>query len=117
MKIRVNVGGTVVEAEGDTFVEAYEELSSLEEVFGAGICCGCCKKNVVRHRVRKNKDEDKFYEIVCLNQQCKAVLSLGCNKKGGGLYPHLKDKESKWKPNNGWEKWTGKPKTEADAEV
>lgn len=111
--VRVNLGGLVVEAQGDTMVEAYEELAALEEVFGATEC-GCCKQKLLRHVVRKNKDEDKFYEVRCLNRDCRAVLSFGCHKKGGGLYPHLKEKDdpTKYKPNNGWEKWTPKPKQE-----
>lgn len=96
--------------EADTQVEAFKILAAWEEIYGPREC-GLCKSDVY-YRVRKNKDEDEFPEVVCKNFNCKAVLALGQHKKGGGLYPHRKDKEGKWIPNNGFQKYV--PKTGID---
>jgi len=119
-------GSTIVRAEGDTHVDLFEALSSMQEVFADDVC-GCCDGDSVRFVVRQNKDDDKFYELHCLSSKCRARLSFGASKKGGGLYPKRKfdtlskgEKENRkhqekdvnewgYLPNNGWYKYTKSP--------
>jgi hypothetical protein len=91
-----------VELDGRDQRSIFEELASLSEVFGENQC-GKCKSNDIRYRVRTNKDNDKFYELVCTS--CGATMSYGCHKTGGSLFPHKKDSDGKYLPNKGWEKW------------
>lgn len=104
--------GLSIEVDGDNNKDLFENLASLEEVFGEQ-SCGKCKKGNFRHIVRV-VDDNKFYEIVCLS--CGAKLSYGSHKKGGTLFPKRKDNEegsvtgegNKYLPDKGWLKWDGK---------
>jgi hypothetical protein len=75
------------EIESDKQVDLFEDLASVQEVFGVvgNEECYLCKSKELKFTVRQNKDEDKFYEVVCL--KCRGKLAFGCNKKGGTLYP------------------------------
>lgn len=115
-----------VVGEGETQTDVFEQLASLQEVFGAVEKCGVCGCSNVRLVVRK-VDGNSFYEAHCQNggtkekqwkDACRARLSFGQNKddKKGMLYP--RDKENKKKtvmkgklkpgdylPNGGWLRW------------
>lgn len=111
---------TQVKVEGETHIDLFEGLSSVQEVFSQSSACGVCKGEDVKFLVRTNKDEDKFYELSCGNLSCRARLSYGCLKKPkGSLYPkrtwdslspgekqNRKSQESLckngWLPNGGW---------------
>ena len=99
MKIIKQQDKLTIEIEPDTFCEAFETLSSIEEVFGHTTCgvCGSEAKFVTR-----TNDSGDFYEMKCVNAKCRARLSFGKHKKGGGLFPKKKDQDGKWLPNNGW---------------
>lgn len=113
MKVQVKVAPKViVEAEADTHVDLFEQISSLQEVFGQHKCgkCGCEK---LRFVVRTDKDDNKYYELACQNFECKAKLAFGAHKKGGGLFPKRKESENQslaggtveagaYLPSNGW---------------
>lgn len=108
-----------VEVEGDSACDVFEGLSQGQEVFGHGKC-GICGNENVSFRVRANKDDDKFYEMVCNDFKCRGKLAFGCLKKPkGALYPktrwdalspsekeNRKDQESQCRagylPNGGW---------------
>jgi len=103
MKVKYRVTDSLwVEIESDTQRDMFEELSQVEEVFSHNTC-GKCGKNNVRFSVRNDKDENKYYEVKCLD--CFARLSFGANKKGGGLFPRRKDPDGNWLPDGGWMKW------------
>lgn len=103
MKLTVKLNeNLVVEVDGSNQREAFEELANAQEVFG-NIECKKCKKNNLKYQVRTNPDNDKFYEIVCLD--CFAKLSFGCTKKGSNLFPKRKDTDGKYFNDGGWLKW------------
>jgi hypothetical protein len=94
-------------------VDLLEALSDLQQrdVFVDRTCGKCGGKDIVP-RVRTDKDDNKYYELVCLSQleegspkQCYAKLSFGQNKKGGTVFVRRKDKEDNWLPDNGWTRW------------
>lgn len=83
IKARPNL---IVEIEGDDEAELFENISSAEETF-VHVACGCCGNSDLRYVVRKDDEENKYYELHCKNIQCRARLPFGVQKKGGGLYP------------------------------
>jgi hypothetical protein len=109
LKVRDNLS---FEIETKEQRDLFEQIASLLEVFGVKTC-GLCKKSDLKFIIRKNKDEDLFYEMVCLS--CGAKLAFSVNKKGGTLYPviRLKDglpaKVTDEAPfdytTKGWHKW------------
>ena len=113
-------GRMTVELEADSQTELWEELAAFQEVFEEQVC-GKCSKNNFRSVVRQDSDENKYYELHCLD--CKAKLAYGAHKKGGGLFParferkdgvNVKDKDGKNVPRgkNGWTRWNFEKKVE-----
>lgn len=98
MKLIKHLQNLTVELEADTASDAFEALASTEEVFGNNNCGACGAE--ARFVVRTN-DSGDFYEMKCENTKCRARLSFGKHKKGGGLFPKRKDGD-KWLENNGW---------------
>lgn len=80
--------------------DIWKQLSTVQEIF-ENTTCGCCKGTDVRfvHRV---VDDNAYFEVVCLNQKCRAKLAMGQHKKNGTMFPKRKDEDGKWIPNNGW---------------
>jgi len=107
MKVQIKLNPTtLVECEGQTVQEIFKGLASLSEVFRYDHCAIC---NGIRLQfvARQNKGFN-FFELRCLNEQCKARLSFGQPKDGkGGLFPQRKLKDGSYKPNNGWIRWEG----------
>lgn len=108
MQVQLKVAPQViVTADAEKETEVFEQLASMQEVFGHG-ACGKCKGTNLRFVVRQNKDEDKFYELRCMDMKCRAVLAFGCHKKpAGGLFPKIKgepgaDGKPTYLPHNGW---------------
>lgn len=110
--IKLN-GSTTIKVEGTDLKDLLEQVTQIDDAVGFEPC-GKCKSNNTAPRYRQ-VEEDKFYEIRCLD--CGAVLQLGVNKKGGTLYKKKMltddkgkavknaDGKSQWLPNNGWLKW------------
>lgn len=99
MKVKYKPSNSVeLEFESGSVKEAFEKLSSVQEVFGAAKTCGCCQSKDVRLVVRENEGFT-FYEARC--QQCHARLEFG-QPKAGGLFPKRKDETGAFKPNEGW---------------
>ena len=98
MKLIKHLSNLTVELEADTASDAFEALASTEEVFG-NTNCGACGSEA-RFVVRTN-DSGDFYEMKCESPKCRARLSFGKHKKGGGLFPKRRDGD-KWLENNGW---------------
>ena len=117
-----------IEVEGESQRDLFEELAHAQETFSHEKC-GCCNKDNFRFMCRQNEDQDKFFELMCLEYGCKAKLAFGCHKKGGGLFPKRrwdalspgertnrayqeKDCKSGFLPNNGWFKFIPNKKQE-----
>lgn len=109
--ITKTVGSVTIGVEADKMTDAFKDLSSLEEVFGIS-CCGKCGCEDLTHVVRKDTEENEYYELRCTNRDCRAKLSFGVHKKGGGIFPKRKDKDDKWLPDGGWMKWDAEKKKE-----
>lgn len=109
MKIVKHIGPYTFELEGKSIKDMWKNLSDISEVFGDQVCGACKSDNISPvHRVVEDND---FYEMRC--NDCYAKLSYGQHKKGDTLFPHRKDKDGKYKQNNGWEKYV---KNNNDAE-
>ena len=103
MKVQRKITSTtIVEVEGDTLTEVFEQLAALEEIFGGPNACGRCKKTDLRHQVR-TVDKNKFYELVCLS--CRSTFRFGVRREPvGAMFPQLKDpKTDRPKPDGGWD--------------
>jgi len=126
MKIKLKASSKVIlEAEGDTHVDLFTDIASMQEVFSEEQC-GCCNSSNIRFVARQNADEDWFYEMKCREIKCRATLQFGSRKKPkGSLYPKRRwdalspgektsraDQEelckSGYLPNNGWWKYVKK---------
>lgn len=102
MKLTVKLSDVLsAELEASDQKDIFEELSSLQEVFGQNQC-GKCKGTNLKFQVRE-VDGNKFYETRC--QSCGAKLSFGAHKKGNSIFPRRKDSEGKYLNNGGWLKW------------
>lgn len=104
MKIQRKMNGnTVVEAEAQSMIELFEQLSQMEEIFRPGPC-RLCQGTTIGFRTREVGGV-KFHEAVCLG--CGAAFAFGMRKgAGGALFPQRKDAEGKLKANSGWSRWT-----------
>ena len=108
-------GRISVELEGKTQTEIFEQLAEFQEVFESTECVvGEKRSDDVRFVVRTDKDENKYYELRCIDKDKDLQyrkLAFGQNKKGGTLFPKRKDAEGNYLKNSGWvlfNKETGK---------
>jgi hypothetical protein len=110
MKVNyTNLSGRImVELEGETQADLFEQLAHFQEVFDESQC-GKCQSEDLRFQVR-NVDDNLYYELKCAD--CGARLAFGVMKKGGRLFPRRKDRDSNWLPNRGWVKWNPETKQE-----
>jgi len=126
---KVNDRVTVV-ADGENPMELFQQLSSLQEVFGEN-CCGKCGGTNLTYRIRKaqkGKDEYDYPEMVChsldikTGKACYAKLSFG-QGDDGILFPvrfqregkvYVKDADGKNIPKgaNGWVRYNFEKKCE-----
>jgi len=104
-------GRISVELEGDAQTDIWEKLANFQEIFEE-TACGKCGSENLRFVTRQDKEDNKYYELRCLEKGCRARLSYGCHKKGGGLFPKRKDEQGTWKGNNGWTVWNAEDKKE-----
>lgn len=130
--IRVD-GQTTVKVEGDTHAELFEEIATAKEIYEHSQC-GHCKSVNFKYVVRQDEEDNKYYELHCIDSHCRARLPFGLAKKGGVLYPKRRfaslspkeqekrkdekdyaDKHGGFLPNNGWYKYKpeGKPNDKA----
>ncbi len=88
MKAQIKAGAKlIVEVEGDSETELFENIASAEETFTHEEC-GHCKGTKLRYAVREDDERNKYYELHCQNLQCRARLPFGVGKKKkGSLYP------------------------------
>jgi hypothetical protein len=87
LKVRPNL---IVEVEGETEADLFENISSSQEVFEHEKC-GYCSNTDLRFVVRQDDEENKYYELHCRDAKCRARLPFGQMKKPkGSLYPKRK---------------------------
>lgn len=92
----------VVELNVENQQDLFESIYRTQEIFSIDKC-GKCGSTDIKYIVR-TIDDNKFFELQC--PKCKAKLTFGCAKRGGGLFPHKKDQNNNWLPNNGWTVYT-----------
>ena len=94
---------------GESSKQVFEHLADLSEVFEAETACGCCNSQRIRfaHRVvAKGPKKFDYYELHCLEQQCRARFAFGQLSDGsGGLFPKRRDKSGEWMKNRGWSRY------------
>ena len=127
MKATIKLNNILVEVEAEKQNELFSQLAQVSEIFGeskCGLCGGTAIKPTVRHVTSGKKTYD-YYEWVCLNQACRAKLSLGQNLEGDTLFPKRKldpkgkpDSENgKYGKHNGWSKYRGEmPPAEGESD-
>lgn len=108
MKItyRTADGRLTVEFEASSQQQVFRELAGFQEIFEASTICGICSCRYLAYVVRENAGHS-FFELHCRNEACRARKSFGVSKTGSTLFPHRKDKDGNYLPNNGWLKWQG----------
>lgn len=79
----------IIEVEAEKETELFEGIATAEEVFTQSQC-GMCKSVEIKYVVRKDDDDNKYYELHCKHPACRARLPFGVNKKGGGMYPKVR---------------------------
>jgi len=103
MKVQYRIGPKVlIEADGATVKEVFDQLGALADVFAAADKCGCCGAGEIVPHVREPQGFT-YYELLCLS--CGARLPLGQTKEGGQLFPKRRDEQGHAKDKGGWEKW------------
>lgn len=110
-----------VEIEGDSDAALFKGISEAAEIFTCEDC-GICKAGS-KFVVRKDKEENEYFELQCTDFKCRGRLSFGQQKKPKGkLYPKRRwaslspgeqtnrgpEPKGGYLPNNGWYKWTPK---------
>jgi len=104
MKATLQVNNRLsVEIDASGQKDLFEELASLQEIFGV-TKCGKCGGEDLKFVVREN-DGNKFYELHCQKSGCFARLAFGSHKKGDTLFPKRKDSDGQYLPDGGWTRW------------
>ena len=115
MRVQHKVGpAIIVEADGVNPAEVFDSLASLEEIFRPRPC-GLCKSMAITLTLRTDKEGNKYRMQTCL--ACGAEFRFGLKRGPGGiLFPQLKDKQGKPKPDGGWVRY-GSPRTHDDDDL
>lgn len=108
MKITYQLkNGITIEADGKNQRDIFDQLSSLQSVFGISNC-GKCNSDDIKF-VTKKVDKFTFREAHC--NKCYAKLSFGTHQDADQtLFPKIA-KDDKFLPDKGWLKFnkeTGK---------
>lgn len=114
VRLTKNIGPITITVEGETLMEAFEQMSMSEECFEPCPIPGASDYKLRVRTVEKDKEEYTYYELssaIFENGKYKgnARLSLSQYNKPrlGWLYPQRRDKEKKNLPNRGWDLWEG----------
>lgn len=107
--IRVKVGENWLEVKASSPLEAHAAISRFSEILSEPHCRLC--KSGYRYNVRKAANaagkQFTFYELVCLNPECRARLQFGqTNDDPNILFPKRKDDQGNWDFRyGGWQKF------------
>lgn len=106
IKLTTTIGNFTVEVEGETQLEAFDNMAEMAELLSVGVHCG--KSGATDTiPVRRMTGDFIFREWKCVSSG--ATLGMG-QKKEGGLFPRRKDKEGNWLEDNGWQTWAARKK-------
>lgn len=99
-------GKLTFELEGQSQAELFEKLAQTQEIFEDRTCTKHGEESDEVNFVVREVDGNKFYELqyVGNNQKlwgCKRTFGQSKQNKGQ-LFPHRKDKEGRYLPDNGW---------------
>lgn len=109
-----------IEVECATVRDVIKELTQLKDSVEYETCGQCNGDTFLR--CRTNSEGDDFFEHVCRNPKCRAVLELGVNKEGGTLYKKRmktgkkgtalkgEDGKAEYLPKNGWGRYNAETK-------
>ncbi|MBW3600627.1 MAG: hypothetical protein KY475_25615 [Planctomycetes bacterium] len=105
MRIRYVSTNGRLEFEGETpsVKEAFEWLSTIQELFEEN-ACGLCGKDHLTYEVREF-DGNNYYKLVC--RDCHATLDFGQRRDGANLFIKRKDADGNPLPNRGWYRYQG----------
>jgi len=101
-------GRMTVEIDGETQAEVWRQLASFQEIFEDNTAKRDGEEgNDVRYVVRTVDDDEYFEKQYCgSNSKLFGVKkAYGQMKKGGRLFPKIKDKDGNYYNNNGWVKY------------
>jgi len=111
MKLVIHRRNYSVEIDGADVKDLFEKAPAVLDVLGER-CCGLCGCEDIEPRVReveKDKKQYKYYELWCLNGECRARLEFGQHIEDGSLFARRKlneqgqpDANGKWTKARGW---------------
>lgn len=93
----------IFEAEPANVKEAFEFLSTVQELFEEAEC-GLCGQSSLSYEVREF-DGNHYYKLVC--RDCGATLDFGQRRDGINLFIKRKDADGRALPNRGWYRYQG----------
>lgn len=96
--------GYTITTSGENFIEAFEQMAALQDVFESCPLEGSNGdfKLVVRD-VTKDGEDYRYYELWDKRTKAKKPLHVYKQKdKKGLMYVAKKDKKGNWLPNDGW---------------
>lgn len=112
--IKLAGGARLIQVEGETQADLFEQMAQAYEVFGE-TCCGLCGTTNIRPVLRV-VDKYRFYEYQCEEQGCRAKLTFGQSQDvKGALFPKRKLldngkpdlKEGHYGEHRGWTRYRG----------
>lgn len=108
-------GRMTVKLEGDTQAELWRQLAAFQEVFENTLTKYGKESTDLTFVVRKNSDDDEYFELRYSGSD-KELFGVkkhfGQTKKGGFLFPKVKDKDNNYLPDSGWVKWNSQTEKE-----
>lgn len=97
-------GRLLIEVEGATIKDLFEQIGPVAEVLDGDDACGKCASPHIYPRARV-ADGFTFYELVC--SDCGAKLSFGQHKEGGTLWAKRTDEHGNKMDYRGWQIYLG----------
>lgn len=102
-------GKLVIEVEGSTIKDLFEQIGPIAEVLDGDDCCGKCTSPHIYPRARDAKKADgklvTYYELVC--SECGAKLSFGQHSAGDTLWAKRTDEHGNKLDFRGWKVYLG----------
>jgi hypothetical protein len=119
LKFSFKCGPFGVTVEAETIKEFMAHASRIFELFKDSQCTRCRSPQGVAPRVRFAQGYT-FYEMYCLNNECRAKLTFGQEndeKAGNPLFPHRKNEDGAYDTEfHGWKIWRGDNEYEPPSE-
>lgn len=97
-------GKLLIEVEGQTIKDLFEQIGPVAEVLDGDDSCGKCGSPHIYPRSREAQGFT-YYELVC--SDCSAKLSFGQHKDGGSLWAKRTDEQGNVMDYRGWKVYIG----------